>query len=266
MLRAELSERARRYAAEHALPYSLTYGSDPVVCFEPFGSSLHGNFYPASYRAIQSKTAWRSRVTKVHTTARRCLPRSEKGTRSELDSCMSSDALLMNIFCHPSVPCSFAIRRLLAIDSTVLPEFGLRARVPVVCERVDATEVDMRAGSLLLEAKLTETDFQSAEKRQVLRYRDFLQVFDHQGLPQTSSHYRGYQLIRNVLAAHDRGCSFCVVLDARRPDLLEAWYEVMRCIKPVELRTACKVLTRQELGTALPRSLQSFLSEKYGID
>jgi hypothetical protein len=43
------------------------------------------------------------------------------------------------------------------------------------------------------------------------------------------------------------------------------WYEVMRCVKPVALRTACKVLTWQELAGLLPRTLQEFLSEKYGI-
>jgi hypothetical protein len=123
----------------------------------------------------------------------------------------------------------------------------------------------MRLGNLLVEAKLTESNFQRAEKRVLVAYRDFLEVFDHEQLPQTDSHYLSYQLLRNVLAAHALRCSFCVLLDARRPDLIDAWYAVMKCVKPVELRTALKVLTWQELAQVLPAKLQAFLASKYGI-
>jgi hypothetical protein len=116
-----------------------------------------------------------------------------------------------------------------------------------------------------VEAKLTETDFQHAEKCKLLRYRDFSSVFDVDELPQSGHSYYSYQLIRNVLAAHDRQSSFCVLLDERRGDLLEAWYGVMRCVKSAELRTACKVLTWQELARALPAGMQLFLVQKYGI-
>jgi len=84
-------------------------------------------------------------------------------------------------------------------------------------------------------------------------------------LPQSKTTYSLYQLIRNVLAASALDCSFCVMLDARRPDLLEQWYVVMRCVKIGDLRTRCKVLTWQEVSEALPPELQEFLDEKYGI-
>jgi len=77
--------------------------------------------------------------------------------------------------------------------------------------------------------------------------------------------YASYQLIRNVLAAHALGLSFCVILDARRPDLIEAWYAIMRCVRDSELRTLCQVLTWQELSEVLPREVRQFLNEKYGI-
>jgi hypothetical protein len=77
--------------------------------------------------------------------------------------------------------------------------------------------------------------------------------------------YAGYQLIRNVLAAHTEGCSFCVVHDDRRPDLREAWYEVLAAVKPAELRVRLSVLTWQELAEHLPEELQEFLDWKYGI-
>jgi hypothetical protein len=68
-----------------------------------------------------------------------------------------------------------------------------------------------------------------------------------------------------VLAAHALNLSFCVLLDARRPDLIEAWYAGMKCIKISDLKTRCKVLTWQELSELLPPNLQKFLDLKYGI-
>ena len=46
-------------------------------------------------------------------------------------------------------------------------------------------------------------------------------MFDGNAIPRTDSKYRSYQLLRNVLAAHALGCNFCVLRDARRPDLRE---------------------------------------------
>jgi hypothetical protein len=56
------------------------------------------------------------------------------------------------------------------------------------------------------------------------------------------------------------------LLDARRPDLIEGWYAVIRCVRSFELRTRLQVLTWQELAPALPKTLQKFLGIKYGID
>ena len=265
MLRSELAERANWYAIRKALPHALSYGVQPVVCFERLSDSLHGNFHPASYKAICRNRDWRARLGKAHTTARRCLPALENGSRGELDSCMSSDALLMNVFCHPGLLRDAAVLRLLGIEGASRPQFGWRARVPLTNALFDSTEVDMRIGNLLVEAKLTESDFQSAAERKVRRYRDFGEVFEDSGLPYADGQYLSYQLIRNVLAAYDRRSAFCVVLDERRPDLVEDWYAVMRCVKLVELRTSCKVLTWQELARVLPRTLRSFLAKKYGI-
>lgn len=69
----------------------------------------------------------------------------------------------------------------------------------------------------------------------------------------------------NVLAARALNASFCVLADARRPDLIEAWYGTMRAVRPVDLRLRCKVLTWQELAAVVPPRLQAFLDEKYGI-
>ena len=263
-LRRELAQRALYYAQKQALPHTLSYAESPVVCF-PSAEKEHGNFHPASYRAILADPAWQRRLTKVHTLGRRSLPQSDHGRWMELDTCTSSDALLMNVFCHPQVMRG-AVPGLLGIDAEVRARFGLRARVPLRNGHSDRTEIDMRLGDLLVEAKLTEGDFQKTEKHVLGEYRDFGDIFDAEGLPQTEQHYVSYQLLRNVLAAHNLECCFCVLFDARRPDLIDAWYAVMRCVRPVELRTRLRVLTWQELAAALPRSLQTFLADKYGID
>jgi CRISPR/Cas system CMR subunit Cmr6 (Cas7 group RAMP superfamily) len=39
----------------------------------------------------------------------------------------------------------------------------------------------------------------------------------------------------------------------------------MRCVRDVELRTRCKMLTWQELAEVLPERLREYLAEKYGI-
>ncbi len=265
-LRRDLAERAHKYALANALPHSLSYGEAPTLCFSPFAQDLrHGNFLEASFRAIQSNPDWKRRLEKVHTLGRRSLPQTERGRWMELDTCASSDALLMNIFCYPGVARSQKVLSLLRIQPDSVPIVGHRARVPLTNGRSDRTEVDLRWGSLLVEAKLTEADFQTATKNILLGYRDFRDVFDEERLPQTENRYLSSQLLRNVLAAYALQCSFCVLIDARRSDLTEAWYAVMRCVKPVELRTELRILTWQELAEVAPSKLRVYLDAKYGI-
>ena len=266
LLRSELAARAEKFAIAQSLPYCVSYGKNPAICFQPFGENLHGNFHPVSFRYLKKNPEWHRRLGKVHSTAKKIFPSIESGVWKELDSCMSSDALLMNVFCHPEVRRSAEVAALLGVSRKLSPQFGFRARVPLRNGGYDRTEVDMKLGDLIVEAKLTESDFQRGAVELVARYRDFADVFEESELPRSEDCYEGYQLIRNVLAAFERDCSLCVLLDARRPDLVEAYYAVMKCVRPVPLRTACKVLTWQELAQILPVTLRSFLAVKYGIE
>ena len=120
------------------------------------------------------------RFDKIHAPGR-ALPKADSARKwRELDSSMSSDALLMNVFCTSAAT---ALRQTFGIDDVELPVFGWKARVPLASGRFDRTEVDMRWGSLLVEAKLTEGDFQTREARIVEGYRDFDAVFDRDLLP-----------------------------------------------------------------------------------
>ena len=183
LLRHELGLRNRRYARGHA--HVESYGSPPVIVYAP-ENGLHGNFFPSAYNAISTRPQWMRRFDKVHAQAARSLPRPqlEPARRwRELDSSMSSDALLMNVFCTPGVAESAVVRNALGIEGDAEPVFGWKARVPLSSGRFDRTEVDMRLGTLLVEAKLTEGDFQARETQTVEAYRDFDEVFDRDLLP-----------------------------------------------------------------------------------
>jgi hypothetical protein len=308
-MRRELGVRSRRWARGRA--HVESYGNPPVIVFLP-EEVRHGNFFDAAYAAITARPEWMRRFDKIHAQGR-ALPKAESGRRwRELDSSMSSDALLMNVFCAPGVAEAPAVRNALGVGEDAVPEFGWKARVPLKSGRFDRTEVDMRWGELLVEAKLTEGDFQVCKAVVVEGYRDFDAVFERELLPRVvlrtsrrrsavefaeeftqefeevadedaarefqaeivarareaepaEAGYAGYQLIRNVLAAYAEGCSFCVVHDARRPDLREAWFQVMAAVKSAEMRVRLKVITWQELAALLPEKLQEFLDLKYGI-
>jgi hypothetical protein len=189
--RRELGLRNRLWA--RGRPHVESYGTPPVIVYAaecamdedlsagtPPKSVRHGNFLDAAYAAIAARPEWMRRFDKIHAQGR-ALPKAESGRKwRELDSSMSSDALLMNVFCAPGAP---GLRRALGVEGEGLPVFGWKARVPLGSGRFDRTEVDMRWGSLLVEAKLTEGDFQTRAAAVVEGYRDFDAVFERELLP-----------------------------------------------------------------------------------
>src|SRR5437764_14770176 len=140
-LRRELSARNIAFAKSNSLLHRESYGAVPAVAYVPCDSS-HGNFHPASYKAILSNADWNCRFNKVHS-QKKSLPAAEHGRWKELDSCNSSDALLMNVFCYPRVLESSHLRALLNLHDEVAPEFGVKARVPLKNVKFDRTEIDM---------------------------------------------------------------------------------------------------------------------------
>ena len=344
LLRRDLNARAQHLATTSGLLHEQTTGSEPSILFghqEQAGQIRHGNFHPASYAAICANPAWSRRLAKVHTAHRRVRARADWHWM-ELDCANSSDALLMNIFCHPQVFSTGylnpAVANLLGVPPDTPPNFGLHPGVPLkqspaISRRKtarslrqldsplplfgnndihthppqaeesahlkDRTEIDLQLGSLFLEAKLTESNFQTASPRLIERYRDLETIFAVERLPskiitptpalpavedfsdleeppinpasqsQTSTHpstiVQGYQLIRNVLAAFASDASFCVLCDARRRDLIETWYSILAAVHYPSFAWRLKLLTWQELAATLPNDLQDFLAIKYGI-
>ena len=171
-LREELIARNNSYAVLNLLPHVTSYGELPVVVYQQSECGRHhGNFIAASYRAILRRPEWRKRLQKVHNQGRRSLP-AKDGSWRELDSSLSSDALLMNIFCYPGVTRRMEVCRILGLEPGGVPEFGFMPRVPLLSEATERTEVDMKLGNKIFEAKLTEGDFQIERAALVERYRD----------------------------------------------------------------------------------------------
>src|SRR5207237_10457881 len=133
------------------------------------------------------------------------------------------------LFSDPVVNGRLEACGILEIERGRLPEFGFMPRVPLLSEATERTEIDMKLGNVLFEAKLTEGDFQIQRAELVEQYRDLREVFEARQLPRAKRKYVSYQLIRNVLAAHALGLDFCTLLDARRPDLIEDWFLILRC-------------------------------------
>jgi hypothetical protein len=206
LLRRDLNARAHKFAHErkllHEIAPSPNQDSDPLIIFGRSELGPHGNFHPASDLAISANPAWLRRLSKPHTASRRSPARNDWPWR-ELDSAVSSDALLMNIFCHPRVfngrTLAPAVANLLNVDRTAQPRFGITPGVPLKTVRkrratrntrtllddtlTDRTEIDLQLGNLFLEAKLTESNFQTAAPRLIERYRDLETVFDVARLP-----------------------------------------------------------------------------------
>ena len=180
MLRRDLSDRNLRRAEGRSYETHLWHGFRRLIYGQEKGG--HGNFLPASYSRICANERWRRRLEKTYTARRRVMRWNDR-ERGELECANSSDALLMNVFCYPGVLRRPGVRQLMGLDCTVQAEFGVRVGVPLVNGRLDRTETDLRLGDCLIEAKLTETGFQTARAGLVERYRDLREVFAVEDLP-----------------------------------------------------------------------------------
>lgn len=177
----------------------------------------------------------------------------------------------MNVMCYPGV-ITGDLAALLGVPAGTRPQFGVPGDVPLRGGTVDSTELDMRLGGTILEAKLTEANFTSKPINGVERYADLYEVFEPDALPLADTkagkvaEFRSYQLIRNVLAvARHPAAKFRLLLDARRPDLLREWWVLHGAIRLAELRQRCGFVLWQEVAASAPAPLRAFLALKYGL-
>ena len=264
LLRDQLRKRARAWAERPGVLAYESRGTPATTLFQrsPDGGS-HGSFFEEAWTAIKANSEWSHRLEKHHP-QRNALPAEYRTSAMELDSSNSSDALLMNCFCYPGASVRFA-RILGTTPVDAIPQFGYPALIQRSHQSPDSTEVDMLLGDTFVEAKLTEGDFTSKSKEMVLRYAALQQVFDVDLLPSDEQNFCSYQLIRNVLAAAQHGKKLIVLVDFRRPDLLEHWWQVHAAISAGELRKRCGVRFWQQLTAAADPHHRGLLQQKYGI-
>lgn len=229
------------------------------------GVPQNENFQSESYGAIVTNTTWAERLGKPHPW-RNMAKILRANAAMELESCCSSDALLMNIFCYPGA--LEALAPLLNCTGSAELTFGFKARVAFGRNRHDRTEVDLRIvgnQTVFCEAKLTEEDFTTKSTSHVHRYLHFAAVFEPAKLRTAGGVYLDYQLIRNIIAAHEHGASFYLLHDERRLDLRNAFDATVAAVLQPTLRARCNALTWQQVAAQVPQDLRGFLRDKYGI-
>jgi hypothetical protein len=276
-LRKELLNLAEAYVTSRKLESRIyrSIGKKPTVLFYEYESNkskCHGNFHPETYAVICDHSSWAMRLKKAHTGKNRGWFRNEEAVNArELDSCTSSDALAMNVFCHPSSKTNKVLSQLFGYQQLPVPDFGFKAKLPFATGGIEPTssEIDIRLytpnRTLLAECKLTEASFNAAPRSKVERYAAFTETFDVERLPQKNDQFLHYQLIRNVLAARYHEANFVLICDRRRPDLMQAFADVTSLVVDQQLRQRCSVITWQQITSTMPADVQSFLADKYGI-
>jgi len=220
-------------------------------------STVEHNFHPESFDNINKKKhlAWKARTSKPHPN----IP----GVK-EMQSSNSSDALLMNIFCHPSINEWQGVRKLMRTDIESI-SFGYSADVQLCDGKADSTEIDMSLPDSFCEAKLTEPNFTKKRPLVVENYAGLKKVFHIEALPRKGDDYDNYQIIRNLLASVQHNRKHYLFCDERRPDLARRYMETVSCLREVRWRLNCRIIFWQEIVAACGASLREWIEEKYGM-
>jgi hypothetical protein len=247
-LRLSILFHAEQYAKSRGLEYKK---HKTAIIF----NRISDNFQRESYLNIRKNKEWSSRLQKPH---------PQVTGAYEMQSSNSSDALLMNIFCYPKIGNWKGVRDLFKVEE-ISPNFGFKPGIPLKNGGRDRTELDLVFEDIFAEAKLTESDFTQKDLETVKNYRDLKEVFHFEKLPRANNEILNYQILRNVLAAFHLENRLILICDDRRGDLIKSYYDVVKCIKSVEIRKRCDIIFWQDIWRKVGKNLKEFLSEKYGI-
>jgi len=248
----DIQQRLKQNALKFTKNNSCITGTEHKSAF--IFDDVSMNFNNKSFKNIQSNTKWFSRLQKPH---------SKLSGVLEMQSNNSSDALLMNIFCHPDFTKWEGPKKLLDISSYNDIEFGWNPHF--VNESPFApTEIDLKIGAHIFEAKLTEKDFTCKESNVVEDYEGFDLVFDKNVLSKTDCNkYKHYQLIRNILTSAKYNYFFTLFVDETRTDLIKYLFESIIAVKDSSLRKHISFITWQELADVCGYELKTYIYEKY---
>ena len=248
-LKQVLWQSTLAYAHTHKIPVDPSHQS--AVLFKDVSDA----FYNASFENISKHKDWLERTQKPHQNVANVM---------EMQSSNSSDALLMNIFCHPKIASWKGVADVLGFVPAE-PVFGFKALVEKDGTRGDNTEIDMLVGNYFVEAKLTEEDFTEKEMEEVKKYTNLRLCFDTGSLPVQNNCYQNYQIIRNLLAAIQHKKQHMLLCDERRPDLVRRYMETVCCLRDPQHRKNCRVVFWQEIQRACGNELGAFLRSRYDL-
>lgn len=215
--------------------------------------NIKDNFNPDSYSNINSNSKWKKRIGKTLT---------EFPDTLEMQSSNSSDAILMNIFCNPKIIDWKGIKKLFKI--TDFDEFVFGWKPYFSNEKSHRTEIDLKFNDIIIEAKLTESDFKLKDPEIVEAYDNFSLVFDRTLLELNKNRkYKNYQLIRNILTAYKYKCRFILLVDESRIDLIKEFIKTTNAIKDNSLRNRMDFITWQEITNSVGKTLREYIQTKY---
>lgn len=216
--------------------------------------NISDNFKADTYESIKKNPDWDKRLNKPH---------SQVPPALEVQSSNSSDALLMNFFCNPKFTEWKGPKIIFKVDEFDFFEFGWNPNF-INENNPYRTEIDLKFNDIIIEAKLTEADFQVKNKEVVERYENLEIVFDKDLLPVNSNgNYLTYQLIRNILTAHKYNYRFILLVDESRIDLIRDFYQTTLAIKDNDLKRKIEFITWQELASKVGKELREYISSKY---
>lgn len=264
LLRQYLTILTKKYADNPSRKYGYNSGVVKAPESALIFDQTEFNFNKDSWSVIMGNDDYRFRTQKAHSSFDKTNP------KAEMQSSNSSDALLMNIFCHPKINEWKGVKQLLQVNDLSKLTFGHEPGITLVDGTPDGTEVDLfiqdGETKIFCESKLTETDFVFEPLPKFERYTHFNTVFESKYLPVFNEETANYQLVRNILAAYEFNAKFYLFIDARRPDLAKSFYQTVRCIKDMDLRQRCEVFYWQDIAAFCGTELQDFLKNKYGIN
>jgi len=248
-LKKELRKAALTFADKYGLLVDKSHESALLFL------NIKDNFHPESFKNICNHPEWQQRLNKPHQNVKSVF---------EMQSCNSSDAFLMNIFCHPDIGRWKGVRNLIREELNSIT-FGYPGQVYINGGQNDSTEIDMALSGLFCEAKLTETDFTQKATNMVEKYDGFHKLFHVNDLPRIGDAYDNYQIIRNLLVAVQHGKNHILLCDERRPDLVRRYFQTVSCLKDMAYRKLGRVVFWQELSSACGANLSNWIIEKYGM-
>jgi hypothetical protein len=247
----KIKNRIKENAKKLLCKYSQLSGTEYETAF--IYNNLSMNFNGISYNNILENRNWKKRLKKTHTQIKNV---------KEMQSSNSSDAILMNIFCHPDINKWNGIKKIIGLENINDISFGWNPSFSNE-NKSYPTEIDMKINNIIFEAKLTENDFKEKISNVVEGYENFNNVFDSDNMHKHNGNYLHYQLIRNILTAGKYNFRFILLIDECRIDLIKYLFDTIVFVRNINLRNNIKFVTWQELIYACGKELKEYMIEKY---